>query len=427
MAITALTKAGLDILFLALTPVERWEAARRFSSNSTVERPFIFIGVIAIIALAVVFFMISFNRTRQMKKVADSRFAEYSRKIGLSGRERQILFDISNKAGLKQKDSIFTLDTAFNRGVAKIKKVLEGGQETKANNRLKSELTVIREKLGFQKASAGSTAKLKKLSSRQIPIGKKLLITRRKGQDTGDIESTVTQNTDTKLAVELTTPVKITFGEYWCVRYHFGVSVWEFDTSVVSYDGRTLVLNHSNDIRFINRRRFVRVPVRKPAFIARFPFARTASDGNKEAAVNQNSGITSFRTLRLPEFVPGVVTELAGPGLRIESTLEVRTGQRVLVVFGLDDEQESNSIVTSGGSNSAISKIVEDIGEVRHTREIKNGLSIAVELTGLSDADIDDLIRATNAAMVRANANTNVSASAELQERVSKPAASQGV
>ncbi len=46
-------------------------------------------------------------------------------------------------------------------------------------------------------------------------------------------------------------------------------------------------------------------------------------------------------------------------------------------------------------------RIIEDIGEVRHVRAIENGQSIAVELTGLSDSDVNELIRATNAASVR--------------------------
>jgi hypothetical protein len=205
----------------------------------------------------------------------------------------------------------------------------------------------------------------------------------------------------------LAEPVKITFGELWRIRYYFGSSVWEFDTSVVSYDGNILVLNHNDDVRFINRRRFIRVPVKKQAFIAHFPFEKTLEP-----------------VWGPPEFVPAVVTELAGPGLRIESRLQVKEGERVLVVFSLDEEQGRNLTT----ANTGISKIVEDIGEVRHTRAIPNGLSIAVELTGLSDSDINELIRVTNAASVWANArNENAPASMSEQEHIVKPVATQGV
>ena len=130
-------------------------------------------------------------------------------------------------------------------------------------------------------------------------------------------------------------------------------------------------MNHSDDVRFVNRRRFIRVPVKKQAFIAHFPFAKASES-----------------VCRPPEFVPAVVTELAGPGLRIESRLEVKKGQRVLVVFGLDEEKTGELTPT----NTDTVKIVEDMGEVRHTKVIPDGLSIAVELTGLSDPDVDELI-----------------------------------
>ena len=193
-------------------------------------------------------------------------------------------------------------------------------------------------------------------------------------------------------------PVKITFGEFWCIHYYFGSSVLEFDTSVVSYDGDILILNHSNDIRFVNRRRFIRVPVKRPAFIARFPFAKAAES-----------------QWGPPKFVPAVVTELAGPGMRIESGLKVKERERVLVVLSLDEKQGGNLTAAKTGAL----EIVEDLGEVRHIKAIPNGSSIAVELTALSDSDVDELIRITNAASVKAKAgNKNNSAPTEEERKV---------
>ncbi len=58
-----------------------------------------------------------------------------------------------------------------------------------------------------------------------------------------------------------------------------------------------------------------------------------------------------------PEFVPAVVTELAGPGLRIETSLKVKAGERILVLFNLAQERDSNA-----------AQIVQDVGEVRHVK-----------------------------------------------------------
>jgi hypothetical protein len=220
------------------------------------------------------------------------------------------------------------------------------------------------------------------------------------------IESTVIENNDTELTVQLAKPVKIIFGEVWCARYYFGASVWEFDTSVISCNGDMLVLNHSDQLRFVNRRRFLRVPVNKPAFIAHFPFAKTAAGSGQK-------NMKSFRMYRSsaeflesrwgpPEFVPAVVTELAGPGLCIETSLKLQAGDRILVVFRLDEEEDQDSTGRKPESDKkAKSKIVEDIGAVRHTKAIKNGFSIAIELIGLSDTDVSELIRATNVASLR--------------------------
>ena len=102
--------------------------------------------------------------------------------------------------------------------------------------------------------------------------------------------------------------------------------------------------------------------------------------------------------------MPAVVTELAGPGLRIELPLDVKMGERVLVVFNLNGKNDQTSGSQETGS-AATAKIIEDVGEVRHTKPIENGFSIAVELTGLGDSDVNELIRATNAASLLTRTN----------------------
>jgi hypothetical protein len=213
--------------------------------------------------------------------------------------------------------------------------------------------------------------------------------------------------------------VRITFGESWCVRYDLGSSVQEFDTTIISYDGDVLVLKHSENIRFINRRRFLRVSVQRPALIAHFPFAQTLTDSDTgdEPAANAYSVQASVLLLGLPEFVPAVVTELAGPGLRVESSLEAKTGQRVLVVFDLDHDY--GSVPTNSDGRQLARKVVEDIGIVRHVRTIEDGFSMAVELTGLSDSNISELTRATNVASLTADdKDRNVRTSEDAVESV---------
>lgn len=433
---------ALDGVFVALTPLERLSAARKLTSDLTPDHRMIFVCIGALILLVALFLWVSFNRARQERKSTGRSFIEYARQRGLSNRECQVLAIVANRAGLKRPESIFTMGAAFGIGAAKVLEEGIGGEQADGDSEmLKTEISFLREKLGFGKQPSGlgeSAGGPKVLSSRQIPAGKKLYVTRRKARVSTDIEATVKRNSEGELAVTLTTPVKVIFGETWCVRYYSGASVWEFDTTVISYDGNTLVLNHSNNVRFVNRRRFLRVATRLRCFVAHFPFARVAE-----------MPATSADSWGPPGFVAGVVTELAGPGLRIESALAVDVGERVLVVFSLDEEG-ADLMRAEGGPHQAgrggpaaggsAVRVVEDVGEVRHIRAAGNGFSIAVELTSLKDSDVDELICATNAASLRASARAPASphqvprapggearASVGEQEAVMEPSVAQGV
>jgi hypothetical protein len=448
---------SLAAIVPALTPLERWDAARsRFGTDIITDRWFIIIILATLLILLVLFLVVSLQRIIQERRITERLFVEYANKRGLSEGERQILLDIAGKAGLKRSEGIFTMSSAFESGAAKIIEeslARQKADEAAAKDNLRilhrqMELSYLREKLGFQKrrpASIGSPTKPKRSTSRQIPVGKKLHMTRRMTGGAGNIEAAVEKNDDMGLMVKLAVPVENMPGEFWRVRYYFGASVWEFDTSVVSCGGDIVVLNHSDNIRFINRRRFLRVSVKMPAFIACFPFAKTlGSDISKEdSAPASNKHGSSVGTWGPPEFIPAVVTELAGPGLRIEAPLEVKEGERVLVVLRLAEEKEQDTIpheklnaqqstVLVQEGKAPTSKIVEDIGEVRHTKAIPNGLSIAIELTGLSDSDVNELIRATNAASVKAGAEgqDNPAAAGDKQGAegsAAEPAAVRGV
>lgn len=104
----------------------------------------------------------------------------------------------------------------------------------------------------------------------------------------------------------------------------------------------------------------------------------------------------------MPEFVSAEINELAGPGLRISAPLKVKAGDRVIVVFKLTEEHHSDSV---NSVNLHKSKIIEDIGVVRRCRASGDGFSIAVEMTGLTDSNICQMVRATNFASRRYKAD----------------------
>lgn len=352
------------------------------------------------------------NRRRQSRRISAELFTIYADQRGLSRRERHILAEIAARASTRRIESIFTLPQAFNRGAARTLDRVVATHGASESRRLGVELAVLRGKLGFEKAGSDEAApamKSNKPDTRQIPVGKKLRIIHRDFNELNGVEATVTKNDQMELAVKLAAPLQVNSGATCCFHYYFGASVWEFDASVISCHEDVLVLNHSYDVRFINRRRFLRVPVSKPAFIARFPFERNLPHGDSDRTQEGFVGSLAA-TWGPPEFIPAKVTELAGPGLRVEAALEVEVGERVAVIFKIGQESTSGSQGASSHSHldqknrKALSRVVEDVGEVRHVRATENGYSIAVELTGLSDSNVSSLIRETNSASIEAAA-----------------------
>ena len=401
--------SGANAVILALTPIERWQAVSRRGSDLVGGQSFVLVCGAVLIVLTVLLIVASCGSKKRDRRSTDQLFRTYANGRGLSGRERTILLEIASKAKLKRSESIFTLASAFSLGAAQVTDEVLALHGEQASRRLRVELTVLREKLGFQERvsdSVGSAATLNKPSSRQIPTDKKLQI-KRIEHEPADIEATVVKNDDIELTVRLSKPLEADSGQVCRIHYYYGTSVWEFDASVVNCNDGVLVLTHSYDVRFINRRRFFRVPVKKPAFIASFPFAKTLPSGknNDESA----TGNLPY-SWGPPEFVPATVTELAGPGLRVEAPIEVEVGERVLVIMKMNEESVADRqrfSPRSGHKTAHSLRVVEDIGEVRRVTAIENGFSIAIELTGLSDSNMNELIRETNSASIEAGASEN--------------------
>ncbi len=410
---------GSKTLLQTLTPAEKWQAVRRIGDNIFGEPTFLIVCITALLILTIALIAVSYRQKQSNLRAANELFAAYADRRGLSRRERHILFDIAIRAKLKRKESIFTLAEAFNRGAARVTDETAASYGTRRSRLLGAELAGLREKLGFERRasdSSGSTAKPGKPCSRQIGVGKKIRIKPLGDKQPENAEATVIKNDEIELAAKLSTPLEAESGDPCCVRYYFGSSIWEFDSSVLSCHGRILILTHGYDVRFINRRRFLRVPVRKPAFIASFPFARTFSlNGNNIEHIEPGSADASTVPWGPPEFVPGKVTELAGPGLCIEAPLKVDVGDRVVVILKMNtesnfpkgqDDSARRALMRKQEPNS--SRVVEDIGEVRHVKAMKDGFSIAVELTGLSDSNVNELVRETNLASFAVGATDRV-------------------
>lgn len=421
----SITNISISTNIVALSPLERWEAAARgLNDGNLLTKTWFILAATAVLVFSIFLLWLVSRKQNKKQQEANSKhlFQELSERRGLSERESELLIQVAEKAGIEQKTAVFTIQEAFESGSSKLlEEAVAAEKEGESTEEIRSELFGLREKLGFQKPATASTHS-RKLSSRQIPAGRKVHLTRRKNRKSGEIESLVLENNDIELLVRATIPLRIVPGEKWRVRYYFGASVWEFDTTAIRSDSYNLYLNHSDNVRFINRRRFHRVPVSYPAYIAAFPFSMRFTQRRKKRAKNAKSADTGWKP---PEFVPATVTELAGPGLRIEAPLEVQRGDRILVTMKLDDQKEPDQ----KGSNSI--RIIEDIAEVKHSKALDKNYSIAVELTGLGDTDTNELIRATNQASLRAGARGQAvsspeEAASEADEKVAVKGAENG-
>lgn len=369
---TVFQMSGFSCIFvLALTPYQKWTSMRGFGGGELLlNKWFILLMASLVFILSIVFVAVRRFRVEREAEVSEQRFNEYADRYGLNPEERKILSGITENAVVKRKESVFTMMAAFNRGAASLmQQRFSSSRSFAERKKLSAMVRSVRQKLGFAKETFSFDLRGNRrrgLSSRQISVGKKVSMWR-PGSEGSATDGVVTGNEELEFSVRPERPVRSIPGEVWRVQYHYGSSTWEFDVLTMACDDESIVLSHSDNIRFVNRRRFLRASVRKRALIASFPVKRDSF----------GLGLTA------PEFVEGTLTELSGPGLRIEADLNVERGSRVLVVFELEP-----------------GKVIEDVGEVRGQREGYGRNSIAVELLGLNESGVNELVRATNSAAI---------------------------
>jgi hypothetical protein len=366
-------------------------------------------------------FVISFERRIRERRNTANAFKKHAERMGLSENECRILMRIAKIAGLKRSASIFTMSSAFDRGAAAVIEKSFSSHDVEYGQRLRSEIAFLREKLGFQKQQLDTKSWMRepeKLSTRRIPVGKKLYLSKKGNRSEPQVDGAVIKSDDVNITVQFDSAVDFKTGDELCVNYYFGVSAWEFDSSVMSYDGNTLILHHADRVRFINRRRFLRVSVDKTAFIAHYPFDKIftfRTEINEEESLDSHTERQiSNKVWGIPEFVPGTVTEIAGPGLRIKTPLELNVGEKVLVVFKLNEIREQDPNSENGQIHTV--RVIEGAGKVKHVTNFEDSLQVAVELFGLEDSELNELIRATNSASLNAKVNGGSEESSDVQE-----------
>ena len=358
---------------LALTNAERLQAMRNFDQQNSILTNKWFVLLMASIVFVLTIVLLGVRRLRidRDRETSQRRFREQADRRGLTPDERTLLEMVSMNAAIMRKEAIFSMMPAFNRGAARLmQQHFAISKSIEDRRQFNARLSSVREKLGFNRRtySFGVRSRgTKGLSSRNIMVGKTVDIEITKKGQLVTTKADVIANDRLEFSVRPHEQVDSDAGDVWSVSYCLGGATWQFNVITIAFVRGELTLSHSDNIRFVNKRRFLRVSVSKPALIASFP-ALKRDYGNDE----------------LPQFKTGTITELSGPGLRIMTDLDVKSGDRVLVIFELEED-----------------KIIEDVGEVRGVRDVAgSGISIGVELVGLNDTVVNELVKATNAAAI---------------------------
>lgn len=311
------------VAWLALTPTERWAAARRMHPTFVSEYGFIMLAGLILLLLTVLLWWVTFRRKAQQADAPRELFSEHATRKQLSTRERQILLAVAARSGLRHNHQIFTKADAFDRGAKQLLAECAAHRTPLESERLKVEMAHLGEKLGFR-----------------------------------------------------------------------------------------LAQNHDAKTDSVDPRHFPRVSVNGPALVAPFPLLGDVSSA-------ADAGETS---LEAPTFVQGDMVELAGPALQVQAELDVQPGDRVLVVFS---PVATSPVEQDGGPPPG--RTIQCVGNVRQCREAVDGRVVALELTGLSDSEIDELMRIADAAS-RPDAQGFAAPSIGPDERADQqPAANSGI
>jgi len=370
MIVTAVCTACFDVL-MALSPSQRWSAMRQFNVNGSTEKAVVVTCVAAIVILAVSFYFITHKKKNKGDSISDKLFNDYVQSCGLSEYQSYLLSELARYLNLKKKELLFTLADVFDRGLQAFTTsnwFMVKDQQNKQH--LMEELTVLREKIGFDSESK-LLNKAQRIEISQLSIGQELFISHSRVSNSSVIKAKLVKNERNVLTVKTKEPVAIFSGQNWYVRFSFLECIWEFDVTVLSCYDNILVLSHDNSIRFASRRHFHAVETDLPGLIANFPFA-------KEITVDD----TVVSCLKKPEFVGFKVKKIAGPYLSIETNLRIVGGSRVVLVF----EQISQK------------KILQSTAVVKNVEENEGVFCALVELTVLAKSDMNELICMANAA-----------------------------
>ncbi len=370
---------------LALDPIERWSAARNFKSFhwGTLSQPVVWVPLLVVAAMVVAAVVI--HRRRRCRRDLMVAFGQSASEADLTGAERTLLVRLAEAADPRPLTGGYTLSSAFETGARRLLAGRAAANLSPADRgRIHEVVRSLWTKLGLVPAAPGQTSGAGLARDDAVTLshpGAARAQPRSAGATPGaapETEGTVTAVAGRDVTVRLQAPLALRTGGAAVLRHVRESIQWEYKVTVISQrDPHGRAEDHEATVRLIgtprqtNLRRFARVPISRPAHVARYGFVQEGADG------------------AVPEFVEARLHEIAGPGLRLETKMAIEDGQRILVVLDLGQE----------GSLRAVGVVRRRVADQDGGRS-----EVAVELTPVSEEEVARLVKETNAAARRATA-----------------------
>jgi len=353
---------GLAVIIAAkITALDRWYALRNMNTDGGAGLLLWAILVAAACAAVVLAAAMIYRVVRAKRKWA--QFDLLAGSLKLDDRQRKVLRYMAELLELEDPGAVMSSQRAFDRAVARLMQETRAGEmPPRARSDLGLLLDSIRDRLGF--GQFGQNAYSPFESSRQIVVGSDVYVFAPGASDS--IPARIVRSGAAQFDIETERPVDLSAGQQVRLRFAAGPVMWEFISTVVSCDGAKICLDHAEQVRTINRRRFPRVRTDKQAYVAAFPFI--ADDPDR----------------RTPEFVPARLKEIGGPGVvLLQSQVPAGVGEKLLVTIRFSEDL-----------------VIQSLARVRRKLTGADGdeTYVAAEFVGLDSQEMSQLIRQTNLA-----------------------------
>ena len=343
---------------VAITPAQRWASART-NSYGAGDYGVLYLLVLGLLAtVAMIIIVVLIRRWILQRRRMRIEFQEQCERVGLGEEEVNLLTFAVKLVRLRSMVNIVLTEAVFHRCMHALVGCERVSQMSASDkSKILSVINSAQLKLGFE-GSASLVA------SRQIPEGATITLT---GPGIMQpVPATIISAQGWEIKAQATpVDVDLPTGASLTARYNRAGSGWEFPTTLIHAEDRDLTLAHAKSIRFVNRRRFRRVRLDRPAMIAPYSFLTAG-------------------THQAPKFYQARLVEFGAAGIVIEAEDFPATADKSRVLVVMEPRQ---------------GRAINTIGIVLRSETITSRQSrMVIELTDLSETDVSELVSETNLA-----------------------------